>query len=108
MRFKNRLKHCKNAILVYNYNFRYLLLELRFESEADRRKVYSTLNERSLNQEIKNSILALHGNYGLACVLHSLHGNPHVQATPLTTPISSKVPKCDNRRGSFTCTKSSL
>ena len=76
MRFKNRLKHCKNAILVYNYNFRYLLLELRFESEADRRKVYSTLNERSLNQEIKNSILALHGNYGLACVLHSLHGNP--------------------------------
>ena len=63
----NAFQYC---ILLY----RYLLLELRFSSERDRRHAYSNLTEKSLNQIIKNSILILHGDYGLASVLHSLNG----------------------------------
>ena len=53
---------------------RYLLLELKFSGEEDRRAAYANLTERSLVKIIKDAILALHGDYGLACVLHSING----------------------------------
>ena len=58
MRFKNR----------------YLLLEFSFLSEKDRREAVSGLSEKLLRQIVKDAILELHGDYGLACVLHSLNG----------------------------------
>ena len=57
MRFKNR----------------YLLLEMRFLNQKDRHTALSGLTEKQLRQVIKDAVLDLHGDHGLACVAHSLN-----------------------------------
>lgn len=57
-----------------HYMYRYLLLEMKFVSPEEGNRVLKSLSPKSLVSLIKDAVLTLHGDFGLACVLHSLNG----------------------------------
>jgi ribonuclease P/MRP protein subunit POP5 len=72
------------------YKSRYFLLRFSFSSEDDRRRAYSSISEKTLRNTIKQSILTLHGDYGLACV----QSNLNVKYFNVTTDIALlRVPR---------------
>ena len=54
--------------------FRYLLLDLKFASAEDGNRALKSASPKSIASLIKDAVIALHGDYGLASVLHSLNG----------------------------------
>ena len=90
VRFKNRLQN--DVIYIdlaeYNYNFyRYLLLEWKFSSLEVGHRTLQEENGRSVLAFIREAVQTLHGDYGLACVQHSLKG----QIRPVTQPNESPI-----------------
>ncbi|XP_064392176.1 ribonuclease P/MRP protein subunit POP5-like [Halichondria panicea] len=55
------------------YKNRYLLLEVKFPSIEDGNKALKSVTPRSLASLFKDVMAAIHGDYGLACVLHSIN-----------------------------------
>ena len=53
---------------------RYLLLEFHYSSAEDRRTVALSLTEKELIHVIRDAVIRLHGDYGLACVMYRLAG----------------------------------
>ncbi len=54
---------------------RYLLLEIKFPSVEDGNRALKSVTPRSLASLFKETVATLYGDYGLACVLHSLNGD---------------------------------
>ena len=53
---------------------RYLLVELSFGSVEEGCQALRPATPKSLVQLVREAVLALHGDYGLACVKQSLNG----------------------------------
>ena len=68
------VRRCIELILLCSF-YRYLLLELRFSSAEEGHRALKAVNPKSLLAVLREAILLLHGDYGLACVQHSLNGN---------------------------------
>lgn len=51
---------------------RYLLVELSFSSSSEATQALQTLSYKGLQTILKEAVLGLHGDYGLACVQRSL------------------------------------
>ena len=60
--------------MIMRFKNRYLLLEFRFLTDKDRHTALSGLSEKQLRQIVKDTVLNLLGDYGWACVSHSLNG----------------------------------
>ena len=63
--------------LIITHTCRYFLVELRFESDDDRRRILSSLTARGLQQELRKAVKLLFGDYGLASVQYSLSSVLH-------------------------------
>ena len=51
---------------------RYLLAEVLFQDG----KVNTAMTGKDMNQALKNAVRAVHGDYGLGCIMGSLKGTP--------------------------------
>ena len=67
--------HLANAAIMHAH--RYFLVELRFDSDSDRRRILSSLTARGLQQELRKAVKLMFGDYGLAAVQYSLSGALH-------------------------------
>ena len=67
----------KANTLIITHTCRYFLVELRFESDDDRRRILSSLTARGLQQELRKAVKLLFGDYGLASVQYSLSSMLH-------------------------------
>lgn len=62
---------------------RYLLLEVKFPTAENGNRALKSATPKSLATLFKETVATLHGDYGLACVLHSLNGTwPGVTTCP--------------------------
>ena len=62
-----------DVLYASNIIFRYLLVELSFGSAEDGSSALAGTTPRNLLDAVKEAILTLHGDYGLASVQHSLN-----------------------------------
>jgi hypothetical protein len=58
-------------LCVMRFKNRYLVLTVEYEDG----KIDISLTSKQLHSALKNSVLHVHGDFGLACVIRSLAGN---------------------------------
>ncbi len=72
---------------------RYLLVELRFGSAKEGNVALKGATPKSVVGVVRDAVRGLHGDYGLACVQHSLHGESSQRTQPWCHPVCSPPPQ---------------
>ena len=68
---------------------RYLLVELTFGSAEDGSRALKATSPKKMQEVVRDAVLALHGDYGLACVQQSLNGTSGCNFNTHSGPVIS-------------------